>query len=76
MGGQRVPRAASASQAKQAMDLAKFAKSLVLVGSEVYTVPIIGFETATLSAMISNTLVPLDQQIQRSDRGMNTNASS
>jgi len=76
LGTLQLPRAGSASKSTQAMDLAKFAKSLVLVGSEVYSVPIVGFEAATLSTMINNSLAQLDLKIQRSERGVNLNASS
>ena len=42
------------------MDFNKFVKSLALVGSEVYGVPLKGYEIATLNAMITNTLIELD----------------
>jgi hypothetical protein len=70
------PRISSATACKQAMDLSKFIRALVMVGSEVYAVPVLGYETPILTAMISNTLAPLDKQIQASERGINTNASS
>ena len=46
---------------KQAMDFNKFVKALAQVGSEIYGVPMQGYEISTLNAMITNTLIELDQ---------------
>ena len=62
-------RSGSQRQGKQAMDCPKFVKALALVGSEVYRVPLKGNEMTTVNAMITNTLVELDSQIQASERG-------
>ena len=61
--GQRSDSASGGSQhrqGKQAMDFNKFVKALAQVGSEVYGVPLQGYEISTLNAMITNTLIELD----------------
>ena len=43
------------------MDLNCFVKALAMAGSEVYGVPLVGYEVASVNAMIQNTLVELDR---------------
>ena len=43
------------------MDFNRFVKALALAGSEVYALPLIGYEVTTVNAMISNTLIELDR---------------